>query len=93
MTDWIEKAAKEIVDDRDGDYRGSHAGNVSIIVDTLRKHLPRCDSCKHWKQFDPNDIAGYCHYQCNDPDAKMWAEAYDGIHTKPDFGCIEWRAK
>lgn len=58
--------------------------------DVVYMPVPRCDQCKHWERID--ESCGDCNLP-EDINSKVWATMYDGIHTSPDFGCVEFEER
>jgi hypothetical protein len=63
-----------------------------------------CKTCKHWSGPNPMDQYNlHGSARCNhpkvgprgddEPDGATDGEAYDGIFTSPDFGCIHYEPK
>jgi hypothetical protein len=76
------------------------ASNVGTVNVTLL--VAKCKDCKSWDAPDVKDrepFRGHCKSPKvggalgEDDDGAMDNEAYGGIDTGPDFGCVHWEAK
>ena len=68
----------------------------SFVYNVVIKYpitMPRCDMCKWWAQRGTLDEGSCNIHLTSSSRAKMWADMYDGINTKADFGCVQWEKR
>ena len=105
VKDWAVAAAEELVDvdlnaGLGGRFRKTAVAEaLDIIVkhspykqDTAYMPVPRCDVCMHWDKDVIEPTEGSCLLMF-EADAKVWPDYRDGINTKADFGCVQWKEK
>jgi hypothetical protein len=76
---------------------GAEIAELSVCETALA--MPTCANCKSWAppQF-AGELLGHCNHRKvgmggEFPDGAMDAEAYGGIDTGPDFGCLHWEKR
>lgn len=69
-----------------------------------RKPTKRCERCKWWEPMDYDPPWGSCALAESGDMAERPAESkaitnggadgyYSKLHTRPDFGCVQWEAR
>jgi hypothetical protein len=96
--DWAIKAATELADlypsgsGRDGYITDEQRARIAArYVEILSRHIPRCESCRHWTKHVLPVIDGTC--TSEETKRRVTQDEWGELTTAADFGCVQWEAK
>lgn len=95
VKDWKREAADEIADDLRMPemviwMRSVIDRHCPMQDDVVYMPVPRCATCKHWRQFELEDIG-----ECLEAETCTLMAVRKGVtlETREEFGCVRWEER